>query len=154
VDRLPDSLKSIIDPNFHNAIEFSVIGMLVPRNMVNFYGSIGTTYFMNKISKNFGPQEGEDKQYWETKHYFDDRKFGLNTGVGIFVNFSLGNMGTLVINGEWKVGFRLDKISLDYDPREPPWREGSPNPKYRVKTDYSSMSSIPRGGIIWYIPFF
>ena len=148
VERLPDSVKGWIDPNYHNAIEFSIIGMVVPRNMVNFYVSLGTTYFMNKISKNFG-EDGI-----KSKHYFEDNNFGLNTGVGIFINFSLGKMGTIVVNGEWKLGFRLDKITLDYDPREFPIINGEINPKYRIDTDYSTMSSIPRGGIIWYIPFF
>ena len=154
VERLPDSLKikgGYIDPNYHNAIEFTLIGMVVPNNMVNFYGSLGTTYFMNKISKNFGDNQ---EDVFKSKHYFDDRMFGLNTGVGIFVNFSLGSMGTITINGEWKLGFRLDKIPLDYDPREVPWIGDAPNPKYKIATKYSTMSSVPRGGIIWYIPFF
>ena len=151
-DRLPDSVKGWIDPNYHNAIEFSVIGMVIPRNMVNFYVSLGTTYFMNKISKNFGE---DPVDAFKSKYYFEDNNFGLNTGVGIFVNFSLGNMGTLVFNAEWKLGFRLDKITLDYDPREVPLdNNGEINPRYKIPTDYSSMSSVPRGGIIWYFPFF
>jgi len=144
VNRLPDSLRNpdFIDPNYHNAMEFSIIGMVIPKNMVNFYASIGTTYFKNQISKNLGVSEGG-------KHYFYDENWGLNTGIGIFINFSLGKMGTLVVNGEWKLGFRLDEIVLDYDPRE---TAGSD--KYKVPTKYSTMSSVPRGGIIWYIPFF
>jgi TatD DNase family protein len=142
VDRLPDSTEGWIDPNYHNAIEFSIIGMVRPRNMVNFYLSLGATYFMNKLSRNFGINANE-------KYYFDDRNIGINGGVGAFVNFSLGNMGTIAINAEWKLGFRLDKVSLEYDPRESP-----SSPKYKVPTDYSTMSSVPRGGVIWYLPFF
>jgi TatD DNase family protein len=141
IDKLPDSLKETLDRNFHNAIEFSVIGMVVPKNMVNFYASLGTTYFMNQISANLGAPL--------YKHYWHDKNWGLNTGIGIFVNLSLGNMGTLVINGEWKLGFRLDAVNLNYDPRE-----NINSDKRKNITSYTTMSSVPRGGIIWYIPFF
>ena len=138
VDRLDDTTKHWLDPNYHHAIELNVLGMSNAYQMVNFYASIGATYFMNKLSRNL---QGE-------KMYIDDNKIGLNAGIGIFINFSLGNAGTLVVNGEWKFGFRLDKIELDYDPRLSPIDEN-----YSKITKYSSMSSIPRGGIIWYIPF-
>ncbi|MCL2039089.1 MAG: TatD family hydrolase [Bacteroidetes bacterium] len=141
IDRLPDSLKHTLDRSFHNAVEFSIIGMVIPKNMVNFYASLGTTYFMNQISANRGAPL--------YKHYYDDKKWGLNTGIGIFVNFSLGNMGTLVVNAEWKLGFRLDEIQLNYDPREM-----SNSPNINIPTTHTTMSSVPRGGIIWYIPFF
>jgi len=138
VSRLPDSTKGWIDPNYHKAVELSVIGMLNPRQMINFYGSAGTAYFINKLSRNYDGQ----------KFYFDDKKLGMNAGVGIFINFSLGNAGTLVVNGEWKINFRLDEIALNYDPRHAPGTEN-----YNRPSQYSQMSSMPRGGIIWYIPF-
>jgi hypothetical protein len=73
---------------------------------------------------------------------------GINFGVGAFINFNLGTAGTFVINAEWKLGFRLDNVVLDFDHRKPPG-----DPEYDKITRYSSMSSVPRGGIIWYLPF-
>jgi len=68
----------------------------------------------------------------------------LNFGVGAFVNVNVGNAGTFTIYGEWKLGFRLDKIELEYDPRV-----GVESDDYNKITRYSSMSSVPRGGVIW-----
>ena len=141
VNRMPDTVKDWIDPNYHRAVELSVIGMFQPRQKVNFYGAMGMTYFMNQLSRNFGTSVAD-------KVYIDDNKLGMNAGVGIFINFNLGNAGTLVINGEWRIGFRLDKTELNYDPRHAP---GSEN--YYKPSVYNQMSSMPRGGLIWYLPF-
>ncbi|MPN02225.1 hypothetical protein SDC9_149439 [bioreactor metagenome] len=138
VNRLPDSVKHWLDPNYHHAIELNLIGMLNSERMVNFYGSVGGTYFINKLSKNFNNH----------KFYTDDNKLGINAGIGAFVNIDLGEGGTLTFNAEWKLSFRVDITKLDYDPRISPTLE-----TYRTPTEYTSMSSVPRGGIIWYMPF-
>jgi hypothetical protein len=144
-DRLQDSLKDWLDYSYHKAVELNMIYILTPKKVVNFYGSVGATYFMNKISRNFPiGSEGE----W-TKSYYYDNKVGLNASIGAFVNFSLGSAGTIAINAEWKLGFRLDHINLDFDPRVSPDSED-----YTKGASYSQMFSIPRGGIIWYVPLF
>jgi TatD DNase family protein len=145
IERLPEDQLGTLDPNYHQAFELSAIWMLKPRNAFNFYGSAGLSYFMNELSRNF---TGHDK------HYFDDNALGMNAGIGAFYNISLGSGGTMTIYAEWKIGFRFDKVELDYDPREAPGNsDGTPNPKYAIHTEYSSISSIPRGGIVWYMPF-
>lgn len=137
VNRLADTAKDWLDPSYHQAAELSIIGMFNAKQMVNFYGSTGLTYFMNKVSKNLN----------EKKYFYDD-KLGMNAGVGIFINISLGNAGTLVVSGEWKINFRLDATTLEYDPRLSPGDKD-----YNKPTTYTSISSMPRGGIIWYVPF-
>jgi hypothetical protein len=144
VNRLADTNKDWLDPSYHQAVELSVIGMFNSKQMVNFYGSAGVTYFMNKISRNLWTYDNPVNE----KIYFDDNKLGMNAGVGIFINIALGNAGTLVVNGEWKLNFRLDAINLDYDPRL-----SRDNSDHNKPTQHTSMSSMPRGGLIWYIPF-
>ena len=138
VRALPDSLKDRLDPNEHNTIELSLIYMLVPEKMVNFYGSIGASYFINRLSRSEG----------RSKYFVKDDDWGINVGIGAFCNISLGSAGTLTINAEWKLNFRINPVKLDYDPRESPDSES-----YNRPSSYTVMYSIPRGGIIWYMPF-
>ena len=114
--------------------------MLKPRDMVNFYALLGATYFMNKRYSN---PDGLHKQ-------FDiDNKLGLNTGIGASVNINAGKAGVFTLFAEWKVGFRFDKITLNYDPRL-----SYTDPNYLTPTRVGSFVSVPRGGVMWYMPFF
>jgi len=140
IDALPDIEKHLLDPDIHQTVELSVLAMLIPRHKVNFYGILGATYFMNQRSAN---PDGL------SKHYIIDNKVGLNTGIGFFLNFDLKSAGTLTFNGEWKVGFRFDKLSLSYDPRK-----HYTDPQYHVPTEVGSFSSVTRASLIWYLPFF
>lgn len=144
IKKQPDSLRLWPDPSYHNAVEFSFIYMLKPRNMVNFYGSAGATYFMNNLSRI--RKLPETNTYY--KERWDNSYVGLNAGIGAFVNFDLGSGGTIAINAEWKLGFSLADTKLDYDPRK-----GPDDADYFKGAVYSTMTSIPRGGIIWYIPW-
>jgi TatD DNase family protein len=150
VNALPDTIKNSadrwLDPNYHRAVELNVIGMLRPKKMVNFYGSVGATYFMNKLSRFY--QDKEAGELRPSKKYVDDDQLGINAGVGAFINISIGSGGTISIFAEWKLGFRVDKSKLPYDPRYSPEQDGYQNP-----VEYTSMSSVPRGGVIWYIPW-
>ncbi len=139
VDELPAEEKGLLDPNIHQTLELSIIAMLKPRNMVNFYGLTGITYFMNK---RFSNPDGLHKQF------NIDNKLGMNIGIGGFVNISAGKAGVFTIFAEWKVGFRFDKITLSYDPRK-----NYNDPDYVTETKVGSFASVPRGGIIWYVPF-
>lgn len=140
IDALPDIEKHLLDPDIHQTVELSVLAMLIPRHKVNFYGILGATYFMNQRSAN---PDGL------SKHYIIDNKVGLNTGIGFFLNFDLKSAGTLTFNGEWKVGFRFDKLSLSYDPRK-----HYTDPHYHVPTEVGYFSSVTRASLIWYLPFF
>lgn len=140
VDELGENEKDLLDPNIHQTLELSVIGMLKPRDMVNFYALLGATYFMNKRYSN---PDGLHKQ-------FDiDNKLGLNTGIGASVNINAGKAGVFTLFAEWKVGFRFDKITLNYDPRL-----SYTDPNYLTPTRVGSFASVPRGGVMWYMPFF
>lgn len=139
VESLPDSAKNALDPNIHKTAELSVLAMLLPKNMVNFYGIIGVTYMMNKRSSN---------PTGFNKFYVTDDAYGINTGVGAFVNIDLKTAGTLSVTAEWKLHFKLGKTSLDFDPRI------NPNlPEYNTPTNVGIFSSVIRGGIIYYMPF-
>jgi len=139
VKGLPDSMKNWLEPNQHKTIELSLIYMLVPEKMVNFYGSIGPSYFINRLSRSLGSGN---------KYFEKDDAWGINVGIGGFCNISLGSAGTLTLNAEWKLNFRPNPIKLDYDPRERPDSD-----RYKNPISYTTMYSIPRAGFIWYMPF-
>jgi hypothetical protein len=148
VNRLPDSIKNSpypwLEPNYHQAIELTLIAMAKPRNMVNFYASLGATYFMNEISM----WDWDAVANKGNRYYVTDDQLGINTGVGGFVNIDLKSIGTLTFYAEWKLSFRLSPTVLAYDPRQSPGSDA-----YRLGSEYTSMYSIPRGGIIWYVPW-
>ncbi len=133
-------VDSTVDPTIYTSIDLSVLGIIKPRNAINFYGAVGMAYYINK----YGMMDSTGLRYYETH-----QQFGINASLGIFFNFSLKTAGTLVINGEWKLNFPFGKMHRSVDSRYSKSDERHYNP-----VDFGIFSSVPRGGIIWYMPFF
>jgi len=126
-----------LKPSIYHNFEVSLLAHVVPWQKINFYGIIGGTLINSQI----GTGSNEVDINYNT---------GINTGVGILVNFNLGKGGMLTASFEWKIDFILDRSEYDHDPRA----KGDPNHKdYNNKVESSNFFSIPRAYFTWYPKF-
>ncbi len=103
-----------------------------PRNRINFFGSIGLTYFTSRVAV-----LQEDIRVMESSS-----QMGLNFGIGLAANFNLDSYGLLALTAEWRIDFKLNEE-----------QQAIQEHKNTYRGDVSEFFSIPRFGIIWYPPF-
>jgi hypothetical protein len=127
-----------IDPFTYTVYNLSSHWIPNPRNRINFFATVGLTYFSSNISV-FDEVSG-------LRVPKTNNQMGMNFGLGLFVNFNMNDYGMLTLSAEWRVDFKLaneDMTVVEYDgSKEVP-----------LKADVSEFFSIPRFGIIWYPPF-
>lgn len=132
-----------VDPNYHNTIELTTHWIPNPSGRINFFGTLGLTYFMNKVGVNDYANNGKSNKYFD-----EENELGMNGGFGILINFNLPNKaGVLGVIGEWRVMYKFAARKYTYDNRRNPLTETA---LFNKPTETSTFFSIPRLGIAWY----
>ncbi len=84
-----------IEPSIYQNIELATHWIINPYSRVNFYGTIGLTYFMNSFNT------------------VPDKQIGWNSGVGMYINIPT-SIGLLNISGEWRINFETETKKQHY----------------------------------------
>jgi hypothetical protein len=121
------------NPSTYQVYEFTSHWIANPNRRINFFATIGLTYFNSLLGGSYGK---------ETKV----SELGINTGVGFYINIPT-NWGLLTPSFEWRLDFFLNRIKDYGNVAEP-----SEVPKYRL-VDAKTFFSIPRVGLIFYPSF-
>jgi hypothetical protein len=134
LDKYPDA-----NPNIHQQLELTTNFLINPHSRINFFGMLGVSSLMNSYAK------PDSTSITSTT---TDNKFGINTGVGFYINIPISGAGTFTVVAEWKLDFSLGSTSLPYDPRK-----GISDPAFNNPVELSSFFSIPRLSIVWFPEF-
>lgn len=123
----PEHLK----PNYYTFIDLTSHWIPNPNNVINIFATLGGTSFFNSINGK------------------NDITFGINTGLGFFVNIKMKDVGLFNLSAEWRINFQIGKVdAILLDHVDPITEE----PIYRTVPS-STFYSTPRFGIIWYPEF-
>jgi len=79
-----------IAPSLYQMLELSTHWVINPYSRINFFGTLGGTYFFN--SHNNVPSE----------------QLGWNCGVGMYININT-DYGLVAVSGEWRINFETEK---------------------------------------------
>ncbi len=123
-----------IDPFTYTVYNLSSHWIPNPKNRINFFATIGMTYFSSNISIY---DEVLDARVPKTNN-----QLGMNVGLGMFFNFDMDTYGMLTLSAEWRVDFKFGSEAMSVE------IEGDSRP-----AEVSEFFSIPRFGVIWYPPF-
>ncbi len=134
--KIAEDSKFLLGPNIYNVVELNFQFLINPSNRISFFGSIGPTLLLNTYDQG-GKRERSSQQ------------FGINGGLGFYINIPISGAGLFNIAAEWRLNFDLSRAESAYlisiDPKNPE------NNVYEI-VNTNSFYSMPRIGIIWY-PF-
>lgn len=102
------TVPKTIPPNIHRSLDMNLRFIANPTNVVNFYGKIGLTYFMNHygVDEFFYVQRKDS-----TFNGFEDTGFGLGGGIGVSINIDLP-FGTIAPSAEFTVSDLMTERTL------------------------------------------
>jgi len=114
-----------IAPSIYQNLELTTHWIINPYSRVNFFGTLGMTFFMNSFNN------------------VPNNQIGWNSGVGMYINLPTA-IGLFNISGEWRINFETNTKKQYY--------KGGKNPDYPNPEDTKSFYSIPRLTLIYYPP--
>ncbi len=119
-----------LGPNIHQVLELTSQWIANPSSRVNFYGTLGLSFFYNTLNERRVDLESQDNPV------------GFNFGLGFKVNIPIGNFMTLVPFLEWRLNWAPTKVNTwTY------WDKGSTVP---VQVQSTKFFSMPRLGLVFY----
>lgn len=117
-----------VSPSIFNMYEISTHWIANPYSRINFFGSLGLTYFSNSHNNNIQTQ------------------LGWNSGVGMYINIDT-DYGLIAISGEWRLNFETEK----YDKKNLFIKKFPTDQREFVPT--KSYYSLPRATILYFPAF-
>jgi hypothetical protein len=126
--KIVETFKGTIDPNIYQIAEITTHWIPNPYNVINYFGTLGGTFFHTSINK------------------VPTTNFGINFGVGFLINFNFDQYGILALQAEWRLDYGLTKAKSPYIEI----KDGQTVITEKERTVYYS---IPRFGLFWYPKF-
>jgi len=121
---------NLLGPNIHQVLELTSQWIANPKSRVNFYGTLGLSFFYNTLN--------EGRPNLQTK----DSPVGFNFGLGFKINVPIANAVTIVPFLEWRLNWAPAEVSTwTY------WDRGSSTP---VEVKSTKFFSMPRLGFLFY----
>lgn len=127
-----------LKPNKHQQIELTAHFLVNPRNKINFYAMGGPSMLLNEYGLDNGLVDNQSR-------------WGVNAGLGFFINLPVEGAGMFAIQAEWKLNFMIGKTDRDFDPR---YNREDPTGKFYRDTEVETFFSIPRLNLMWYPDLF
>lgn len=136
-------------PNTHQSINVSVRTIANPYAKVNFFGTIGMSYLLNRV------WAGKSTDIRDVDNYAPDdqlllsvNQLGLNAGAGFSINIPT-SFGMFQPTAEWRLDFPfasdIRQVQLSPDPIDPNLPR-APRKNFEVATFYS----LPRFTLYFY----
>ncbi len=138
--KVTDPYPDLLEPHIHEQLDLTTHWIANPHSRINFYGTVGITFFFNQI--NTFPSPGADPEL------SSESKIGLNAGVGFVINIDF-NFGVLTVSPEWRLGFPFGRSESAYYYPDPK----NPGELISESIELTNFFSIPRINFLFY-PYF
>lgn len=127
----PEKLK----PHIHQQIDITSNWIANPNSRINFFGTLGATFFFNRINTFTTP--------YAVPVLEDESILGINFGLGFIINIDF-SFGVLTVSPQWRLGFPLAGSNTVYYTKD---KDGNLKGE---DIETTTFFSIPRINILFF----